>query len=80
MEISCQACSVREITMVDSMEIDEENPFDLTQFPSLTLVRAESETVWELAKKYHSCPEKITAVNCFEADVQGCMLMIPKSV
>ena len=33
----------------------------------------------ELAKKYHSCPEKITAVNCFEADVQGCMLMIPKS-
>lgn len=79
-EISCQACSVREITMVDSMEIDEENPFDLTQFPSLTLVRAESETVWELAKKYHSCPEKITAVNCFEADVQGCMLMIPKSV
>ena len=61
------------------MELDEEKPFDLSLFPSVTLVRAEEETVWELAKKYHSCPEKITAVNCFEADVRGCMLMIPKS-
>lgn len=79
-EIFYRSSSVRELSMVESMELDEEKPFDLTAFPSLTLVRAENESVWELAKKYHSCPEKITAVNCFEADVQGCMLMIPKSI
>ena len=78
-ELSTRSSSVREVSRVESMELDEENPFDLSAFPSVTLVRAEEETVWELAKKYHSCPEKITAVNCFEADVRGCMLMIPKS-
>ena len=78
-ELSYRSSSVREVNMVESMELDEENPFDLAAFPSVTLVRAEDETVWELAKKYHSCPVKITAVNCFEADVRGCMLMIPKS-
>lgn len=78
-ELFTRSSSVREVNMVESLELDEENPFDLTRFPSLTLVRAEEETVWALAKKYHSCPEKITAVNCFEADVRGCMLMIPKS-
>ena len=78
-ELSYRSSSVREVSMVESMELDEEKPFDLSLFPSVTLVRAEEESVWELAKKYHSCPEKITAVNCFEADVRGCMLMIPKS-
>ena len=79
-EIAYHTGSIREVAMVDSMELDEEKPFDLTDFPSLTLVRAENETVWELAKKYHSCPEKITAVNCVENGIQGCLLMIPKSV
>lgn len=78
-ELFTRSSSVREVSRVESMELDEEKPFDLSAFPSVTLVRAEEETVWELAKKYHSCPEKITAVNCFEADVRGCMLMIPKS-
>ena len=78
-ELSYRSSSVREVSMVESMELDEEKPFDLSLFPSVTLVRAEEESVWELAKKYHSCPERITAVNCFEADVRGCMLMIPKS-
>lgn len=78
-ELFTRSSSVREVNMVESMELDEENPFDLSAFPSVTLVRAEEESVWELAKKYHSSPEKITAVNCFEADVRGCMLMIPKS-
>lgn len=77
--LSTRSSSVRELSRVDSMTLDEDKPFDLSSFPSVTLVRAEDETVWELAKKYHSCPEKITAVNCFEADVRGCMLMIPKS-
>lgn len=78
-ELSTRSSSVREVSTVESVELDEEKPFDLSLFPSVTLVRAEEESVWELAKKYHSCPERITAVNCFEADVRGCMLMIPKS-
>ncbi len=79
-EISYQSFTSREISMVNSMDLDDEKPLDLADFPSLTLVRVENETVWELAKRYHSCPEKIKAINCLEGGVQGCLLMIPKSV
>lgn len=79
-EISYRTAAAKEVAVVDSMELDEETKLDLMDFPALTLVRAEGESVWELAKKYRSSPERIAAANQLENGVRGQLLMIPKSV
>ena len=61
------------------MSLDETQSFDLSSFPSLTMVRVEGESLWELAKRYHSSVEAIEAFQT-EADQMSGMLLIPKSV
>ena len=51
------------IRRVESLKLDEEHCFDRSAYPSMTAVWAETESVWELAKAYHSSPEAIRSMN-----------------
>ena len=68
-----------EIRSIEAVTLDEEKCFDLSSFPSLTMVRVEGESLWELAKRYHSSVEAIEAFQT-ETDRESGMLLIPKSV
>ena len=68
-----------EIRSIEAVSLDETQSFDLSSFPSLTMVRVEGESLWELAKRYHSSVEAIEAFQT-EADQMSGMLLIPKSV
>lgn len=48
---------------VSSIRLDEELLIDRSCYPSLTAVWAETESIWELAKAYHSAPEAILSLN-----------------
>jgi len=69
-----------EISRVAGVELDEENIFDFSSFPAVCLVRAEEETLWSIAKKYHSSVEKICASNQTEDGIKGKLLLIPRSI
>ena len=69
-----------EFKKVGSVELDEEAPFDTDKYPSVTLVRVERESLWELAKTYHSSVEDIQAMNEMEDDISGKLLLIPKAL
>ena len=62
---------------VTGLELDEEKLFDTSAFPSLTAVWPHNETIWELAKVYHSSPEAIQNMN---ADTSARPVFIPKSL
>ncbi len=68
-----------EIRSIEAVTLDEEKCFDLSSFPSLTMVRVEGESLWELAKRYHSSVEAIEAFQT-ETERESGMLLIPKSV
>ena len=68
------ADTVRRVT---ALELDEEKMFDTSVYPSLTAVWPQNETVWELAKIYHSSPESISSMN---PDENARPLFIPKSL
>ena len=79
-EVSYQLSSAVEIHRVEAVTLDDENPFELSALPAVTLVRAEGETLWELAKRYHSSEERIKASNPPEDAESGGLVLIPKSV
>ena len=68
-----------EIGSISGVTLDEEQSFDLSRFPSLTMVRREGESLWEIAKRYHSSVEAIEAYAGGETENEG-MLLVPKSV
>ena len=74
-----QRMGEREIPAVSGVTLEEERPYDLASFPAVTMVRAENESVWELAKAYHSSVEAIERENETESTA-GKMLLIPRSV
>jgi len=76
----CVSASTKQISAVELIELDEEKVCDPSSYPSLTLVRVEDESLWELAKTYHSSCECIIAANALEGDVKGKLLLIPKSI
>lgn len=69
-----------EYTSVSSLNADEEAAYDLSAFPSLTLVRGEDNDLWQLAKRYHSSVEKIEAANDLTDPASGKMLLVPKAI
>lgn len=69
--------SVRAVT---SIALAEEEAFDFTAIPSLYLVRTGSESLWELAKTYHSSVEAIKSLNPEDQDRSGQMLLIPRVI
>lgn len=68
----------RSLGGVCAVRLDEEACCDTAAWPSLTLVRPEGESLWELAKRYHSTVEAIEAWSGGESD--GELLLIPKCV
>lgn len=79
-EFVCMVSDSVELKKVGTVELDEEAAFDTDKYPTVTLVRVEKESLWELAKTYHSSIEAISAMNELEDDISGKLLLIPKSL
>lgn len=79
-ELSYLICSSVELKKVGSVTLDDASQFDMREYPTVTMVRAEGESLWELAKTYHSSVEKIGELNELDGELNGKMLLIPKTV
>ena len=64
------------VRRTDTLSLNEEQSYDCAAYPSLTAVWAETESVWELSKLYHSSPEAICFLN---QDLGNRPLFIPKT-
>jgi len=74
-ETTTQVCS-----FISGITIDENEPVDNPELPSLVIARvAQSDSLWTLAKRYHSTRELIAAANELEegTELPG-VLVIPK--
>ncbi len=68
-----------EIQAVKSMDIQEDRPKDMTQQPSVILIRAGQESMWSLAKRFSSSCSLICAANGIETlPEKGTVLLIPR--
>ena len=79
LELDCLPCETAEIQSVSGVVLDEEKAYIQEGLPTLTLVRRGDESLWSLAKKYHSSEEKIRELND-EAETTTRMLLIPKCI
>ena len=80
LEVTAQAALSVEIERVCKVNLNDEAAYDVTQYPSVTLVKAEGESLWALAKKYRSNVETISTVNRIDGDIRGQFLLIPKVI
>lgn len=80
LELCCQTASTAEISRVERVTLDEDAAFDPSEFPAVTLVRVEGESLWELAKAYHSSVERIQAANPDFDPEQNRLMLIPKAL
>ena len=80
LEVSLQSTAETVINAVSGAELDEDSPYDISAFPTVTLVRADTDDLWLYAKAYHSDEAAIAALNELEGDIKGSLLLIPKSV
>ena len=80
LELNCVTCENIEIEKIMAVELNENEAICLENFPTVNLVRCADETLWELAKTYHSNIEVIKAYNEIGDDLCGKMLLIPKSI
>lgn len=64
---------------MESASLNEDATFDSMQFPAVTLVRVEHESLWQLAKTYHSSVDRIKEFNALDDGLEGKMLLIPKA-
>ena len=78
LELSFECCREGEILSVESVRLDEESALDLASLPTLHLVRAGDEELWELAKRYHSSVEAIRASNAQGSESGRGLLLIPR--
>lgn len=79
-DINCFVSSSVGIDRVETISLDEKALYDLSRYPTVTLVRAGKESMWELAKAYHSNVEKIAVLNQIDGDMEGKLLLIPKAL
>lgn len=66
---------------IESVEIDEERPLDLSTLPNVTVTRAGNRGLWALAKAHMSTVEAICEANGIEAGSEpenGAVLLIPR--
>ena len=76
-ELVWQPCESGELRALHSVVLDEEHPYDLSALPAVTLVHPAGDTLWELARSYHSSVEAIEKMNKDRVD-EGKMLLIPR--
>ena len=62
-----------------SAELSDETETYCAAYPSVTLVRMEGESLWQLAKSYHSSEEAIIGLNGADCAENGALLLIPKT-
>ena len=67
-----------ELRRLCAVELAEDSPYSADAFATLTLVRDEGESLWELAKRYHSSVEAIQQENAPESGEKSAFLLIPK--
>ncbi len=79
-ELNYQTLNTREISRVTEMELDEEKEYDMSKFPSLFMVKRDGETLWELAKNYHSSVESIESYNAAAESETAGLLLIPREI
>ena len=77
MELGCLAGEKTELRNIEGVILDEDAPYIQESLPTLTLVRAGGESLWALARRYHSSVEKIRESN-EDAENTTRMLLIPK--
>lgn len=78
-EAAYQTSIAIDLASVEGVITNSELSYDMAEYPTVTVVRAENETLWELAKAYHSSVEKIAAMNDISDGLSGKLLLIPKS-
>ena len=76
-ELTCLGLESRELSRIGGVTLLEDEPVERETVPSLTLVRAEGESLWELAKTYRSSEEEILKANPDLEELRGKMLLIP---
>ena len=64
------------IRRAETLSLDDQQRYDSASYPSLTAVWAQTESIWELAKQYHSSPEAICEMN---PDPDRRPIFIPKA-
>jgi len=79
-EVKYQSIETNTISHVTAVALDEEAPYDFASFPAVSLVRADKEELWELAKVYHSSVERIEQTNQLADGYEGKLLLIPKAI
>ena len=76
-ELYCLSSRYTEITRVEAVTLNSDETYDWVSLPAVTVVRTEGESLWELAKCYHSCVDSIAAMNPDGADG---LLLLPKEI
>ena len=69
-----------ELQPVVAVDIPENAQWETEAFPAVTLVRQEGESLWELAKTYHSSVEAIQTANEENTENDVVFLLIPKEI
>ena len=78
-ELCSAVCGKENISAVSGVILNEESAYVQGSLPTLTLVRREGESLWSLAKRYHSSEEMIRKLN-EDAETTTRMLLIPKCI
>ena len=76
-ELCWQRFQTRERRVVAAVTLREEEPYDGTALPAVTLVRQGSEPLWDLARRYHSSVEAIRSVR-ETLGTESTLLLIPR--
>lgn len=76
-ELRCQKLGVQTKRALCGAELDDEHPIDRSALPAFTLVRGEGESLWELARRYHSSVAAIESANPGQTTDE--MLLIPRA-
>ena len=67
-----------ELCAISSILLDTDNAYSLTGLPALTLTRQKNESVWELAKRYHTSVAAIEEMSG-KYELPPHILLIPRS-
>ncbi len=77
-EVICRERKSIAVSALEGLTLDEEGAYDMANFPSINLVRVENESLWQLAKQYHSSIEQIQKLNDTSLPLSGRIMLIPK--
>lgn len=77
-EFDSVQCDYARLCYLSSIEADEDESFDASTLPSLTIVKSGEHDLWELAKRYHSSVEAIREMNEKYRTEEG-LLLIPRA-